>query len=318
MTSFPSLISRSRSKGKALRPRRVSRRNGSRDDSRAAFRMLTPWGVGVLGLVALPSALAIYWSFTEFNLFTTPRWVGLDNYIGLFNDPVFIKSVTNTLYLTGVGVFAGTAMGLGSALILQRTGRFTTTIRAVIFLPAIVPPVAMGIVWTFILNPDYGLLNASLSIFGIGPIGWLSDPEFAKNGLLMMMLWGTVGQVMITFVAALQEVPIEILEAASIDGAGRVRTFTSVVFPSLHGVLLYNIVIATLFYFQFFEQAFVVSPTNLGAPAQSTLTYALYLYQQAFTFLDMGSAAAMSVMLLVVSALVIGGFFAISRRAGRR
>jgi len=280
--------------------------------------MLTPWGIGVLGLVAIPSLLAIYWSFTDFNLFTVPRWVGLDNYVGLFADPVFIKSVTNTLYMTGVGVAVGTSMGLGTALLLQRTGRTTSTLRAVIFLPAIVPPVATGIVWTFILNPQYGLLNAGLKAFGIGPIGWLSNPDFAKNGLLMMVLWGTVGQVMVTFVAALQEVPVDTLEAASLDGAGPVRTFTSVVFPSLRGVLLYNVVIATLFYFQFFEQAFVVSPTNLGAPAQSTLTYALYLYQQAFTYLKMGNAAAMSVMLLIVSSLVIGAFFAISRRAGKR
>jgi multiple sugar transport system permease protein len=135
---------------------------------------------------------------------------------------------------------------------------------------------------------------------------------------LMMVLWGSVGQVMITFVAALQEVPAEILEAASLDGAGQVRKFLSIVFPTLRPVLLYNVVIATLFYFQFFEQAFVVNPTNLGAPAQSTLTYALYLYEQAFTYLKMGNAAAMSVLLLLVSSLVIGVFFAISRRLERR
>jgi len=277
--------------------------------------MLTPWGIGVLWLVAIPSALAVYWSFTDFNLFTSPRWVGFDNYVYLFNDPTFLKSVTNTLFMAGIGVVAGTTMGLGSAILLQQTTRVSSALRAVIFLPAIVPPVATGIVWTFILNPDYGLLNAGLKAFGIGPIGWLSNPDFAKYGLLMMVLWGSIGQVMVTFVAALQEVPADILEAASLDGAGRIRTFLSVVFPSLRPVLLYNVVIATLFYFQFFEQAFVVSPTNLGAPAQSTLTYALYLYQQAFTYLKMGNAAAMSVMLLVVSSLVIGVFFAISRRA---
>ncbi len=284
------------------------------DERRAAFWMLTPWGIGVLGLVAIPSILALYWSFTDFNLFTTPRWVGLDNYINLFKDPVFLKSITNTLYMAGVGVVAGTLMGLGSALLLQQTTRTSAFLRSIIFLPAVVPPVATGIVWTFILNPDYGLLNAMIKTFGIGPIGWLSNPEYAKFGLLMMVLWGSVGQVMVTFVAALQEVPAEILEAASLDGASRIRTFRSVVFPSLRPVLLYNVVIATLFYFQFFEQAFVVSPINLGAPAQSTLTYALYLYQQAFTYLKMGNAAAMSVLLLIVSSVVIGVFFWISRR----
>lgn len=298
-------------------PRTVAapRRRHGRDERVSAFWMLAPWGIGVVALVAIPAALAIYWSFTDFNLFTAPRWVGFANYVGLFQDPVFIKSITNTLYMAGVGVVAGTAMGLGSAILLQQTNRTSSTLRAIIFLPAIVPPVATGIVWTFILNPDYGLLNAGLKLIGIPPIGWLSNPEFAKIGLLMMVLWGSVGQVMVTFVAALQEVPADILEAASLDGAGRIRTFVSVIFPTLRPVLLYNVVIATLFYFQFFEQAFVVSPTNLGAPAQSTLTYALYLYQQAFTYLKMGNAAAMSVMLLIVSSLVIGAFFAISRRA---
>ena len=286
-------------------------------DGRQAVWYLTPWAIGIGWLVVIPAVLALYWSFTDFNLFNSPKWVGLANYQQLFTDPVFLKSVTNTLYMAGIGVTVGTMMGLGSAVLLNRGGRSITAFRSMIFLPAVVPPVATGIAWTFILNPDYGLLNAGMRALGLPTIGWLSDPNFAKYGLLMMVLWGSIGQVMITFVAALQDVPADILEAASLDGAGAVRTFTSVVFPTLRPVLLYNVVIATLFYFQFFEQAFVVNPTNLGAPAQSTLTYALYLYQQAFTFLKMGNAAAMSVMLLVVSSAVIGIFFAISRRLER-
>jgi multiple sugar transport system permease protein len=287
-------------------------------EGRHAFWFLTPWGIGVAWLVVIPSALAVYWSFTDFNLFTSPRWVGLENYKELFGDPVFIRSVTNTIFMTAVGVTAGTAMGLGTAVLLHRSGRIATSLRAAIFLPAVVPPVATGIVWTFILNPNYGLLNAGFRALGMAPIGWLSDPRFAKYGLLMMVLWGSVGQVMVTFVAAMQEVPADVLEAAALDGAGRLRTFWSIVLPELRPVLLYNVVIATLFYFQFFEQAFVVSPTNLGAPAQSTLTYALYLYQQAFTYLKMGRAAAMSVLLLAASSLVIAVFFRISRRLDKR
>lgn len=303
---------RARRRTTSSRPAR--RRRG---EGRHALWFLTPWGIGVAWLVVIPSALAIYWSFTEFNLFSAPRWVGFRNYSDLFHDPVFLHSVTNTLFFAFVGVVAGTGMGLGSAVLLHQPGRLSTVLRAGVFLPAVVPPVATAIVWTFILNPDYGLLNAALRAFGLPPIGWLSDPAFARYGLLMMVLWGSVGQVMVTFVAAMQEVPAEVLEAAALDGAGRVRTFTSVVLPELRPVLLYNVVIATLFYFQFFEQAFVVSPADLGAPAQSTLTYAVYLYQQAFTYLKMGSAAAMSVLLLAASSLTIGIFFLISRRLER-
>lgn len=275
---------------------------------------LGPWGIGVVWLVFIPSCLALYWSFTKFNLFTAPKWVGLANYIELFHDPVFLKSIRNTLAMTLIGVVAGIVMGLGTAVLLQKNTRSLKFFRAMIFLPAVVPPVTTGIVWTFILNPNYGILDIWLKHLGIAPIGWLSDPNFAKYGLLIMVLWGGVGQVMMTFVASLNTLPEEVLEAASLDGAGRIRTFISVILPLMRPILLYNVVIATLFYLQFFEQAFVVSPTDLGAPAQSTLTYALYIYQQAFTYLKMGSAAAMSVLLLIVSSTVIAIFFSISRR----
>jgi len=284
------------------------------DERKQAMLYLGPWGIGVVWLVLIPSFLALFWSFTQFNLFTSPKWVGLENYTELFNDPVFLKSIRNTLSMTLIGVVAGLVMGLGTAVLLQKDTASLRFFRSMIFLPAIVPPVTTGIVWTFILNPNYGLLDIFLKHLGIAPIGWLSDPNFAKYGLLIMVLWGGVGQIMMTFVASLNSLPEEVLEAASLDGAGRIRTFISVILPLMRPILLYNVVIATLFYLQFFEQAFVVSPTDLGAPARSTLTYALYIYQQAFTFLKMGSAAAMSVLLLIVSSTVIGIFFSINKR----
>jgi ABC-type sugar transport system permease subunit len=277
---------------------------------------MSPWAVGLLGLVLLPIALAVYWSFTNYNLLTPPRWVGLANYRTLFADPVFLQSVRNTLFLTIVGVVAGTLMGLGTAVLLNRQDRVTRSLRTVVFMPAVVPPVATAIVWVFILNPQYGLLNDVLAKFGVPEVGWLDDPRFSRYALLMMVLWGAVGQIMITFLAALQEIPYELNEAAVVDGAGHWAVFRRVTLPLLRPVLLYNVVIATLFYFQFFEQAFVVSPNDLGAPVNSTLTYALYIYQQAFSFLHMGEAAAMSVMLLVASAIVTGLFFLVSRRLG--
>lgn len=288
-----------------------------RTDRLHAAVFLTPWAIGVVWLVAAPVVLAIYWSFTNYDLLTPPKWVGLANYKGLFHDPVFGTAVRNTLLLTVVGVLAGVLMGLGTAVLLNRPTRSARILRTGIFLPAVVPPVATAIIWLFILNPNYGLLNAILKVFGVGAVGWLANPTYSKYGLLMMVLWGGVGQIMMTFSAALQEIPLDIQQAASIDGAGRIATFRYITLPLLAPVLLYNVVIGTLFYFQFFEQAFVVSPTDLGAPANSTMTYALYIYQQAFTFLHMGTAAAMSVILLVVSAAIIAIFFAVNRRLTR-
>jgi multiple sugar transport system permease protein len=295
---------------------RPRRRGPGRREGRVAFLYSSPWLVGLLGLVIVPVALAIYWSFTNYNLLTAPSWVGLANYRTLFSDPVFLQSVRNTLYLTVVGVTVGTLMGLGTAILLNTPGRLTRVFRVAIFLPAVVPPVATAIDWIFILNPQYGILNEILHVFGISNIGWLDDPHFAKLGLLMMVLWGAIGQIMVVFLAALQEVPHELHEAAAIDGASRGRIFRYITLPLLRPVILYNVVIATLFYFQFFEQAFVVSPNDLGAPVNSTMTYSLYIYEQAFSYLHMGEAAAMSVMLLIASGMVTAIFFFVNSRLG--
>jgi multiple sugar transport system permease protein len=306
-------------KGRLKRARPFDRGAASSDrrDRLSAALYLGPWTVGLFWLVLAPVVLAIYWSFTNYTLLTSPHWVGLANYRHLFHDSVFITAVKTTLFLMMVGVTAGTVMGLGTAVLLNRQDRSARFFRSAVFLPAVVPPVATAITRLFILNPQYGLLNAALHRVGLSTVGWLADPSYAKYGLLMMVLWGGVGQIMMTFSAALQEIPNDLMRAASLDGAGRLRTFRYITLPLLAPVILYNVVIGTLFYLQFFEQAFVVSPNDLGAPAQSTMTYSLYIYQQAFTFLRMGDAAAMSCLLLVVSAIVIALFFAINRRLTR-
>lgn len=281
-----------------------------------ALPFLSPWLIGLAGLVAIPVGLAVYWSFTSYNLLTPPRWTGLANYESLFHDPVFWLSVRNTIYIMIIGGIAGIAMGLGTALLLHKPGKAITFYRSAIFIPAVVPVVSMVIAWVWILNPDYGLLNGILHVLHLPTLGWLSDPGTAKIGLLMIILWGAVGQIMITFLAALKEIPQDYYDAAAVDGAGTWQQFRRITFPLLSPVLLYNAVIALMFYSQMFEQAFVASPTDLGAPANSTLFYALYLYQNAFTYLQMGKAAGMTCLLLVFSGLVIAGFFALNRRYG--
>ena len=302
-------------RGRSAEPGRARRRRRS-SDGPGALLFLLPWSAGVLWLVVAPVALAVYWSFTRYNLLSAPQWIGFANYLGLMHDEVFLLAVRNTLYLTVIGVIAGTVMGLGTAVLLNGTRRSMAVFRSAIFLPAIVPPVATAIAWLFLLNPQYGLVNVVLRSIGVKPIGWLNDPGFAKLGLLMMVLWGSVGQIMMTYSAALQEIPLEIVEAARVDGATGGQVFRRITFPLLAPVTLYNVVIATLFYFQFFEQAFVVSPDDLGAPANSTMTYSLYIYQEAFTYLRMGDAAAMSCLLLLASAVVVGAFFALNKRLG--
>ena len=282
----------------------------------AALPFLSPWAVGVICLVAIPLGLCVYWSFTSYNLLTPPQWTGMANYRALFHDPVFWLSVRNTLYITLIGGTAGILMGLGTALLLNKPGRAITFYRSAIFIPAVVPVVSMVIAWVWILNPDYGLLNGVLHLLHLPTYGWLDDPATAKLSLLMIILWGSVGQIMIVFLAALKELPQDYYDAAAVDGASTWSQFRHVTLPLLSPVILYNVVIALVFYTQMFEQAFVASPLDLGAPVNSTLFYSLYLYQNAFTYLSMGKAAAMACLLLVFSLLVVGGFFALNRRYG--
>jgi multiple sugar transport system permease protein len=282
----------------------------------AALPFLSPWAVGVICLVAIPLGLCVYWSFTSYNLLTPPQWTGMANYRALFHDPVFWLSVRNTLYITLIGGTTGILMGLGTALLLNKPGRAITFYRSAIFIPAVVPVVSMVIAWVWILNPDYGLLNGVLHLLHLPTYGWLDDPATAKLSLLMIILWGSVGQIMIVFLAALKEIPQDYYDAAAVDGASTWSQFRHVTLPLLSPVILYNVVIALVFYTQMFEQAFVASPLDLGAPVNSTLFYSLYLYQNAFTYLSMGKAAAMACLLLVFSLLVVGVFFALNRRYG--
>lgn len=282
----------------------------------AALPFLSPWAVGVICLVVIPLGLCVYWSFTNYNLLTPPQWTGMANYRALFHDPVFWLSVRNTFYITLIGGTAGILMGLGTALLLNKPGRAVTFYRSAIFIPAVVPVVSMVIAWVWILNPDYGLLNGVLHLLHLPTYGWLDDPATAKLSLLMIILWGSVGQIMIVFLAALKEIPQDYYDAAAVDGASAWSQFRHVTLPLLSPVILYNVVIALVFYTQMFEQAFVASPLDLGAPVNSTLFYSLYLYQNAFTYLSMGKAAAMACLLLVFSLLVVGGFFALNRRYG--
>lgn len=275
---------------------------------------LSPWLIGFLGLMLVPLLVALYWSFTNYDVFQAPQWVGLQNYIAIIHDPIFWQSVGNTLYITVIGVPAGIIAGLGTALLLEKPIRGMGFYRAAIFLPTIVPPVAVAIVWLWILNPDYGLLNAILGVFHIRPLGWLNDPHLAKVSLLMMVVWGMTGQIMIVMLAGLKEVPVELYEAAMIDGASSWNRFRKITLPMIGPVIFYEVVVGVIFYLQFFTQAFVVTANNLGEPVNSTLFYALYLYQNAFDFQKMGYAAAMAFILFIVIVIVTMLLFWINRR----
>ena len=282
---------------------------------------IAPWLLGFLAFGLYPMLDSLYYSFTRYTGFGAPVLTGLTNYSLIIHDQVFWTAVENTLYLVGLGLPLSIVLGLLIALPMNAPVRGIAAYRTLIYLPTIVPTVVGALVWLWIFNPDFGLLNAMLSGLHLPTGSWLASPDQAKPALLIMVLWGTVGNIVVITLAGLQEVPPSLLEAAELDGAGAVGRFRHVTLPALSPVIFYNIITGLVFFLQFFDQAYVIAGSggaggnaDLGAPLQSTLFYSLYLYQQAFQFQHFGRAAAMSWILLVITALPTVVFFWGSRR----
>ena len=294
---------------------KIARREG------LGLLFIGPWLLGFLAFGLYPTVASLYYSFTRFSGFGAPVVTGLTNYRLMFADPVFWTAVWNTAYITAVGVPLSVVLGLAIALPLNAGVRGQSLYRTLVYLPTIVPSVVMALLWLWIFNPDYGLLNSILSALRLPTGSWLASPDSSKNALLIMVLWGTIGTVMITMVAGLQDVPANQLEAAALDGAGAARRFRHNTLPSLGPVIFYNVITGVVAFLQLFDQAYVVSSSNgaggntdLGAPVQSTLFYSLYIFQQAFQFQHIGRASAMSWLLLLVTALLTAALFRGARR----
>jgi multiple sugar transport system permease protein len=275
---------------------------------------MSPWLVGFGVFVAYPLIATVYFSFTHYDLLSPARWIGFANYEYMFTEDRQIwQSVRNTLWLVVIAVPLKVMFAFGVALMLTRARRGIGFFRAVFYLPALAPPVAATLGFVYLLNPATGPVNAVLGLVGIeGPL-WFNEPGWSKPALTLLLLWG-VGNTMIIFLAALVDVPRHLYESAELDGAGPLQRLRWVTLPSISPVILFAVVIGTIEALQLFTQAYVAAaiaagsassagdPSNdLGYPEDSTLFYPVLLYQQGFRFFNMGYAAAMAVLLLVVS-----------------
>jgi multiple sugar transport system permease protein len=278
----------------------------------------SPWIVGFVIFQFLPIVASAYFSFTDFNLFQDPEFVGLRNYEKLASDQLFWTSLLNTVYLTVIGVPVSLAAGLIAALALSMKVPGQWLFRLIVFLPTVVPVVAATYIWRWLLNAQYGYVNVALGSVGLGEPLWLSDPFWTKPALILIGLWVT-GSAMIVFLAAIQDVPDVYYEAAVIDGAGAWAKFRHVTLPFISPVILFETIIASIFTLQYFTQAYLLGQTRLNAPSggpeNSLLVYGLYLFQRAFQYLDMGYASAMAWVLLL---LALGGTFLLLRIARNR
>jgi multiple sugar transport system permease protein len=278
----------------------------------------SPWIVGFVIFQLVPIVASAYFSLTNFNLFQDPQFVGLRNYQRLAGDELFWKSLTNTLYLTVIGVPVSLTAALCAALALNMRVRGQSLFRLFVFLPTVVPVVAATYIWRWLLNAQYGYVNQALGTVGLGQPLWLDDPFWTKPALILMSLWVT-GSAMVVFLAALQDVPDMYYEAAVIDGAGPWAKFRYVTLPLISPVILFETIIASIFTLQYFTQAFLLGQTRLnaasGGPENSLLVYGLYVFQQAFVNLNMGYASAMAWVLLFVA---LAGTFVLLRVSRNR
>lgn len=273
---------------------------GNERRSAAAFLFLAPAmaAIGIFFFIPVIAAFAL--SFTDFDIYSLgnikyARFVGLHNYLQLIEDPLFWKALRNTLYFLVAGGPLSIAVSLGTAIMLQtKLVKFKPLFRTVYFAPVVTTLVAVAVVWRFVYHPRFGLLNYGLSLVGIGPIDWLGDPGWAMPAIILMAVWKNFGYNMIIFVAGLQNIPEELYEAASIDGAGRWQQFLTITLPMLAPTTLFVSIITMIGYFQLFAEPYVMTQ---GGPLNSTLSIVLLMYQQGFRWWNMGYSAALAFVL---------------------
>ncbi|MEV4562901.1 sugar ABC transporter permease [Nonomuraea sp. NPDC049419] len=284
----------------------------SRREARAAYLFLAPWFAGLLVITVGPILASLYLSFTDYNLLEEAKWVGFDNYVKMFTqDPRFLNSLKVTTIYVVVSVPLQLAFALALALVLDRGLRGLSIYRSIFYLPSLLGgSVAIAILWRKVFGAD-GLVNAVLALFGIEGPGWVGDPDTALSTLILLHVW-TFGAPMIIFLAGLRQIPSSYYEAAAVDGAGPLRQFKSITVPLLTPIIFFNLVLELIKSFQSFTQAFIVSGGR-GGPADSTLFYTLYLYLNGFKNYDMGYAAAMAWVLLLIIAGLTGVNFLASK-----
>jgi multiple sugar transport system permease protein len=252
-----------------------------------------PFILGVLIFWAGPMFYSLFLVSQDWDMLQAPKFIGLGNLKAIFGDPLVLKTLFNTAYYTFIGVPIQLLIALVLAVALNVNMRGRSWYRTIFYLPAITPVIASAVVWNQIFNADFGVLNNLLRIVGIHGIKWLFDPPYAKPAFILMSLWA-IGPQMVIFLAGLQNIPAELLEAAEMDGASSWQRFWSISLPILSPVLFFNLVIGIVGSFQVFTNAFVM--TN-GGPQNATLFMVLYIYLNGFHLFKMGYAATLSWLL---------------------
>lgn len=292
---------------------KVRRSRARRREAILGYVYISPWIVGYLFLVLGPVLASLYLSFTKYSIITTPVFIGLDNYVRAFtDDKLFAKSMWNTFYYVVISVPLSIITSLLLALLLDQGLRATKLFRTLFFLPSITPVVASVLLWRWIFQPDFGVLNYLLSLVGIQGPQWLASPDWVKPSLITIGLWGSVGgSQMIVFLAGLQSIPTDLYEVAAIDGATKWHRFWNVTLPLLTPSIFFNLILGVIGGFRTFTAAYIATE---GGPAYESLFFVLYLFYNAFQYMNMGYASAMAWVLLVIVLALTAIQFWMSKR----
>ena len=275
-----------------------------RQQQRVAWIFVGP----ALGLIAvffvLPVVSGLLLSLTDFDIYAVgqpgrARFVGLRNYAQVLASPDFLRALKNTMYFVIVGAPLAVVVSLGAALLLNvRLVRLRSLFRTVYFAPVVTTLVAVAIVWRYLYHPEYGLLNHALGWIGLGPVDWLGDPNWSMPAIILLAVWKNFGYNMLIFVAGLQSIPDELYEAAAVDGADAQQRFWHVTLPGLAPTFLFVSVTTMIGYFQLFAEPYVMTQ---GGPLGATRSLVLLMYEEGFRWWRLGMAAAMAVLLLIIT-----------------
>jgi len=266
------------------------------------YLFISPFILGFLFFFLGPALTALWLMFYDWNMIREPLFVGLGNFTKLFRDPLFKQSLKVTAYYSLVSVPVGMVMSFLLALLMNYKTRAIAFFRTLYYIPSIVPAVANAVLWSFIFNTEFGLLNAVLRGIGLSKIKWLQDPEWAMPALIIMSLWG-IGGGMVIYLAGLQGIPEPLYEAAEIDGAGRLAKLRHITIPLMSPVIFYNLIMGIIGSFQVFTAGFLITS---GGPQNSTLFYVLYTYRTGIQYFDMGYASVLAwVLFLIILAFTI-------------
>ena len=287
-----------------------------RRNIRNGLLFISPWVVGVLAFVGYPLGASIYFSLCDYSVLKPPVFIGVLNYQELATDPVFWESLGNTFYFAAIFLPLSTILAISLALLLNTGVRGMTIYRTIFFLPSLTPLVALGILWLWMLNGEYGVVNHALDFvlrpLGLRPPTWLQSTTWAKPAIILMSLWG-VGHAVVIYLAALQDVPQQLYEAADLDGARAWSKIRHITLPLLSPAIFFNVVMGLIMAMQVFALPYVLTD-GLGGPGRSTTFYTMYLYNCAFRYLRMGYACAMAwILFLIIMALTLV-FIRVSRR----